>query len=83
MPETGKVITYTKAHSGPAIRNYETPYNLALIELTNGMRVFSQVVGEEISIGAKVGIVFRKILEQSPDSIIHYGYKFKVINFKE
>ncbi len=82
MPREGKIITYTEVFTGPYGFEYETPYFIAIIELSNGARLLSQVVDspkEKIRIGAKVKKVFRKISDIDPEGPIAYGYKFKVV----
>jgi uncharacterized OB-fold protein len=82
MPKEGKIISFTKVFAGPYGFEYETPYFIAIIELSNKARVLSQVVDsaeEKIKIGAKVKKVFRKISDIDPEGPIAYGYKFKVV----
>lgn len=82
MPRDGKIVTYTEVFSAPCGFEFETPYFIAIIELSNGAKVLSQVVDsprEKIKIGAKVKKVFRKISDIDPEGPIAYGYKFKVV----
>jgi uncharacterized OB-fold protein len=54
---------------------------LAIVELEEGPRLTAQVVGvseKEVKIGDEVEMVFRKIMEDSEEGLIHYGYKFKL-----
>lgn len=56
------------------------PYAVAVIELEEGPRIVSQIAGcslEELSIGAPVQMITRKIYEE--EGVIRYGYKFKVV----
>ena len=82
MPREGKIVTYSEVFTGPAGFEFETPYFIAIIELSNGARLLSQVVDsvkEKIKIGAKVKKVFRKISDIDPEGPIAYGYKFKIV----
>ena len=82
MPRTGKILSYTKVFVGPTGFENETPYHIAIIELTNKVRILAQVVDtdeEKIRIGAKVQKMFRKIMDHDPHSAIVYGYKFKAV----
>ena len=82
MPLEGKIYSFTEVSSGPRGFEHETPYTLALVELTNGVRVLSQVVDsdeEDIKIGAPAKMVFRKAMEDGEEGIIAYGYKFKIV----
>jgi len=86
----GKIVTYTiirTPFSDPEcevtdIPAYEPPYVLAVIELAEGPRLTAQIVDcapEEVKIGAKVDMVFRKIKEHGKQGVIQYAYKFKLV----
>ncbi len=82
MPREGKIISFTEVFVGPEGFDTETPYFLALIELSNKVKVLSQLVDrekEKVKFGAKVEKVFRKISDNDPEGAIAYGYKFKVV----
>jgi uncharacterized OB-fold protein len=54
------------------------PYNVAIVETDNGVRVTTQVVDckpEDLKIGLKVKFMFRKIYTEGRTGIICYGYK--------
>ena len=81
MPREGKIYSYTRVHAAPTGFEVESPYFLAIIELSNGVKILSQLVdspAEKVKIGATVKMVFRKIFEDNDDGAIAYGYKFKV-----
>ena len=86
----GVITTYTIIRtpiSDPEHENIDIPsrcipYVLAIIKLDEGPRLTAQIVDcriSELSIGKKVKVVFRKILEKSVKGVIQYGYKFKII----
>lgn len=78
MPREGEIMSYSKVHAGHKDFEDETPYYIALVELENGVRIFTQIVdSEDIEIGAKVKKVFRKITSNE-SGVIAYGHKFKV-----
>jgi len=82
MPKEGEIITFTEVFTAPAGFEIETPYFIAIIKLTNGAKILSQIVDsarEKVKIGAKVQKVFRKISDIDPEGPIAYGYKFKVV----
>lgn len=82
MPREGKILSWTEVFVGPQGFESETPYFLAIVELTNGVRLLTQIVdseAEKIRTGAKVKKVFRKISDTEAEGHIAYGYKFKVI----
>jgi len=45
-PDEGKIITCTKIHVAPPEFSSEAPYTVALIELSNGLRVMGRVMGD-------------------------------------
>ncbi|MFH1056358.1 MAG: Zn-ribbon domain-containing OB-fold protein [Candidatus Micrarchaeota archaeon] len=82
MPEEGKIYSFTEVHAGAKGFENETPYTMAIIELTNGVKVLGHVVDspkEKIKIGAGVKVVFRKIFAEGEEGIIAYGFKFKAV----
>lgn len=78
----GKVYSYTLISSPPTGFELEAPYILAIIELEEGAKLTAQVVDgdfEKVKIGSPVKMVFRKIQEDGPEGLIHYGFKFKLV----
>lgn len=83
MPETGKIVSYSRVFVAPTGFEHETPYFLAVVELDNKATLLTQIVdskAETVKEGARVEMVFRKIYEDSPEGAIAYGYKFKVVS---
>jgi len=82
MPREGIIQSFTRVHSGPTGFKHETPYFMALIELSNKAVLLAQIVDsvpETVKIGAKVKKAFRKIIEPDKKGVISYGYKFRVV----
>lgn len=82
MPHTGKIASFTRVHVAPKGFEHESPYWLAVIYLDNGAHILSQIVDskeDQIKIGAKVEMTFRKIYEDGKHGAIAYGYKFRVV----
>jgi len=78
LSETGKIITYTTIRVAPKDFETQTPYNVAIIESDNGVRITAQVVDckpEDLEIGKRVKFVFRKLYAEGHTGIICYGYK--------
>jgi len=83
MPETGKIVSFSRVFVAPSGFENETPYFLAIVELDNKATLLTQIVdskAESVKEGAKVELVFRKIYEDSPEGAIAYGYKFRVVS---
>jgi hypothetical protein len=78
LSDYGKIISYTTIRVAPADFATQVPYNIAIVESDNGVRVTTQVVDckpESLEIGKKVKFVFRKLYEEGHTGIICYGYK--------
>jgi uncharacterized OB-fold protein len=43
LPERGKVLTYTTAFYAPFGFEMDTPYSMALVELSEGLKLFARV----------------------------------------
>ena len=82
LSETGKIATFTVIHVGPDQFSVETPYVIGIIELDNGVKIMSQIIDcaiNEVEIGKKVHIVFRKIQEEGAHGLLCYGYKSRLV----
>lgn len=78
LQEKGKVLTYTVIHVAPEQFATQTPYIIAIVELNDGVKITSQVVDcavDDVKIGDKVKVVFRKIQQDGRSGILCYGYK--------
>lgn len=79
LPNLGKVVTYTVIRVAPSMWGDESPYALAVVELTDGTRIFGQLTDcdvEEVKIGMEVRIEFRRIQTEEHHGVLSYGYKF-------
>ena len=78
LPREGKVVTWTVIHVAPPQFSLETPYVIAIVELTDSVRLTCQVVDcdpGELAMDVPVELVFRRVREDSAADIIQYGYK--------
>ncbi len=78
LPEDGKIVSWTVVHTGHPAFTDEQPYALAIVELTNGPRLLMQVAdyhGQELRIGQKVEVKFRKLQAAGESGVLSYGYK--------
>lgn len=80
----GEIVTFSIIRVAPEGFEAESPYILAIVGLKEGVRTTGQVVGvtaedTKLKIGAKVKSVFRKISEDGRTGVIHYGYKFEIV----
>jgi len=78
----GEVFAFTVVHAPPPGLEYMKPYIAAIIRLAEGPLITAQIVDckpEEVKVGGKVRMVFRKIVAEGPEGIIKYGYKFRLV----
>lgn len=77
----GTILTFTTVYSPPEGYTLQAPYLLAVIQLEEGPRLTAQIVEAEekdAGIGMPVEMVFRKLIDHGEESLISYGYKFKI-----
>lgn len=74
----GEVYSFTTVYDAP--KGFMGPYVVALIKLEEGPMITAQITdadAKDIEVGMPVEMVTRKISEDGPRGIIHYGYKFR------
>ncbi len=77
----GEVYTYTVVRAAPTGFEYQKPYVVAIVKLSEGALCTAQLVDcrpEEVEVGKPVEMVFRKIMADDEAGIIRYGYKFRL-----
>lgn len=76
----GTILTYTIIRTPPEGFEKQSPYAIAIVRLDEGASISGQVIGDlnDIETGKRVKSVFRKIYEDGPDGVIHYGLKFQL-----
>ena len=75
----GEVLTFSIVHEAPSQFEMQKPYVIALIQMDEGVRITGQVIDcdpAEVQIGMKVRTTLRKLGDEGPAGLIHYGYKF-------
>jgi uncharacterized OB-fold protein len=78
LSDYGKILTYTTIRVAPKDFENQVPYNVAIVESENGVRLTTQVVDckpDDLEIGKRVKFVFRKLYSEGHTGIICYGYK--------
>lgn len=76
---TGKVFSVTEVQDSLEELSMMKPYLVAIVEMDEGTKVLGQVIdceGCDVEIGTPVRATLRKLSEEGPSGIIHYGYKF-------
>ena len=79
LAERGKVVTYTIIRVPPHQFVDQAPYAVGIVELDDGVKLTGQIVDcdfEDLKIGQRVKIEFRKIFDEGEAGILCYGYKF-------
>ena len=77
----GEIYSYTVIHVASRGFEFLKPYVMAIVRLVEGPLVTTQVVDcnpDDVEIGRKVYLTFRKISVDGSNGIIRYGYKFKL-----
>ena len=78
MSDTGRVVSYTVIRVAPPRFAAEVPYVVAVLEMDDGARMMAQVADvkpEEMKMGMKVRLEFRKIFQHGRAGVIAYGHK--------
>jgi len=78
LPEEGKIFSFTIIRIPSSEFKEYSPFAIAIIELDNGVKLTTQVVDcnfEDLEIGKRVKLVFRRIQEDGSAGVIAYGYK--------
>jgi uncharacterized OB-fold protein len=78
----GRIYSYTIVRTPTEEHKENAPYVLAIVQLDEGPKLTAQIIksnNKEIKIGSRVKLAFRRITEDGKEGLIHYGYKFQVI----
>ncbi|MGB7295425.1 MAG: Zn-ribbon domain-containing OB-fold protein [Candidatus Aminicenantales bacterium] len=79
LADAGKIVTFTIIRVPPQPFSDQAPYAVGIVDLDDGVRLTGQIVDcafEELKIGQRVKIEFRKVYEEGAAGVIYYGYKF-------
>jgi len=76
--DKGTLETFTVIRIAPTGFTDEVPYNVAIVNVGDGVRILCQVAdceAEELKIGMPVRLEFRKVQQEGKAGVINYGYK--------
>lgn len=79
MKGTGKIFSFSEVYEGLEELSMQRPYIMAIVELDEGAKVTCQIIdcdACDLKIGTRVRMALRKLSEEGPSGVIHYGYKF-------
>ncbi len=82
MATEGKIASYTIIRVPPSQFVDEAPYAMAILEMDDGAFLTTQVVDcnlEDVKIGKRVKLEFRRIQEEGHSGVLAYGYKAVLI----
>jgi uncharacterized OB-fold protein len=82
LKDEGKLLTFTIIRVGSDKFSLQTPYAVGIVELEDGVKVTTQIADvnlEDLNIGQKVKLVFRKIQDEGKSGLHCYGYKAVLI----
>ena len=79
LVEKGKILSFTIIRVPPHQFVDQAPYAVGIVELDDGVKITGQIVDcdfEDMKIGLRVRIEFRKVFQDGESGILCYGYKF-------
>jgi uncharacterized OB-fold protein len=79
IEEKGKLLTYTIIRVAPHQYVDQAPYAVGIVELDDGVKLTGQVVDcefDDLKIGMRLKLEFRKVYQEGDSGILCYGYKF-------
>lgn len=80
LGKEGKIVSWTIIRVPPAGYEQEAPYPVVLIEFKDRKRMVGQLVDwtkEDLQIGKKLRVVYRRVRKPDLEGVIPYGVKFK------
>ncbi|MBI5473982.1 MAG: Zn-ribbon domain-containing OB-fold protein [Ignavibacteriae bacterium] len=78
LSDEGTIVTFTVVRVASDKFSKETPFGVGIVELNDGVRVTAQIADvhpDELKVGQKVKLVFRRVQEDGKAGILCYGYK--------
>lgn len=82
LQDEGTLVTFTVVRVGSEKFSKETPYAVGIVQLNDGVRLTTQIADvnvDELKVGQKVRLEFRRIQEDGRAGILCYGYKAVVL----
>jgi len=79
LKDQGKLLSYTVIRVAPSQFVDQSPYPMGIVELDDGTRLLTQIADcepDQLKIGMKLKLEFRKIQQDGEAGILCYGYKY-------
>jgi uncharacterized OB-fold protein len=78
LSDEGEIVSYTVIRTPPSGFEDEAPYAIGIVNLGGEVQLLTQIVDvdfEDLKIGGKVRVEFRRIQEDGKSGVLCYGYK--------
>lgn len=78
LSDEGTIKTFTVIRVASDIFALQTPFAVGIVELNDGVKLTTQIADvdlDQLKIGQKVKMVFRKIQDEGKSGLHCYGYK--------
>ncbi len=78
LSNEGEIVSYTVIRTPPSNFSDEAPYAIGIVDLGGEVKIMTQIVDcefDELEVGGKVRIEFRRIQEDGKSGVLQYGYK--------
>lgn len=78
LNDEGRLLTFTVIRVASDTFSKQTPFAVGIVELNDGVKVTTQIADvnfNDLKIGQKVKLVFRKIQDEGKSGLHCYGYK--------
>jgi uncharacterized protein len=78
LSEEGTLQTFTIIRVASETFSLQTPFAVGIVELNDGVKITTQIADvnfDDLKIGKKVKIIFRKIQDEGKSGLHCYGYK--------
>jgi len=78
LSDKGTIKTFTIIRVASDIFSLQTPFAVGIVELKDGVKLTAQIADvnfDDLKIGQKVKLVFRKIQDEGKSGLHCYGYK--------
>ena len=78
LAQSGVVETYTVIHVAPSGFGDQVPYAVGIVKLDDGVKITTQIADvdpQQLAIGDRVHLEFRRVQQDGESGVICYGYK--------
>jgi uncharacterized OB-fold protein len=83
LKKSGTLLTYTIIYTPAEAFAMQAPFAVGIVELDDGVRLTTQIVDtpfDQLEIGRRVEIIFRRVQKEGHAGVLEYGYKAVVVD---